>query len=140
MDKARVTEGQADVFIAGVGTGGTLTGVGQVLREKNPNPTVVAVEPETSPVPSGGEPGPHAIQASERVFVPEVLDTRINDRIFPVSSEAARGTARRLARAEGIRACRSPSCSVANGRRRVCIRTFIDADRLRIPHILVAKG
>lgn len=96
------TEGQVDVFIAGVGTGGTLTGVGQILKEKNPDLTVVAVEPEASPVLSGGEPGPHAIQGIGAGFVPEVLDTKIYDRVFPVSIEAARETARRLARSEGI--------------------------------------
>ncbi|MFE5794985.1 cysteine synthase A [Streptomyces sp. NPDC056503] len=96
------TDGRVDVFVAGVGTGGTLTGVGQVLKEKNPTLTVVAVEPEASPVLSGGQPGPHPIQGIGAGFVPTVLDTAVYDRVLPASIEDARATARRLARTEGI--------------------------------------
>ncbi|MEU9856095.1 cysteine synthase A [Streptomyces sp. NPDC047974] len=96
------TDGRVDVFVAGVGTGGTLTGVGQILKEKNPGLTVVAVEPEASPVLSGGQPGPHAIQGIGAGFLPEVLDTEVYDRVLPVSLEDARATTRHLARTEGI--------------------------------------
>ncbi|GAA1329302.1 cysteine synthase A [Saccharothrix algeriensis] len=98
----QATAGQVDVFVSGVGTGGTVTGVGRVLKEKNPDTTVVAVEPVESPVLAGGAPGPHGIQGIGAGFVPEVLDTAVYDRVLGVSVDDARATARRLARTEGI--------------------------------------
>ncbi|UXY25557.1 cysteine synthase A [Streptomyces sp. HUAS TT20] len=96
------TDGQIDMLVAGVGTGGTVTGVGQVLKAKNPAVTVVAVEPAESPVLSGGSPGPHGIQGLGAGFVPEVLDTSLYDAVCTVSVSEARAQARRLARTEGI--------------------------------------
>ncbi|MCM1972408.1 cysteine synthase A [Streptomyces sp. G1] len=96
------TEGGVDVLVAGVGTGGTVTGVGQVLKEKNPEVTVVAVEPEDSPVLSGGAPGPHRIQGLGAGFVPDVLDTGIYDTVCRVSVDQAQEAARAVARTEGI--------------------------------------
>jgi cysteine synthase A len=96
------TGGRVDVFVAGVGTGGTITGVGHVLREKRPSVRVVAVEPVESPVLSGGPKGPHGIQGIGAGFVPEVLDTGVYDEIQRVDVAQARAAARRLARAEGL--------------------------------------
>jgi cysteine synthase A len=96
------TDGAVDIFVAGVGTGGTVTGVGQVLKEKRPGVTVVAVEPDESPVLSGGAPGPHGIQGIGAGFVPSVLDTAAYDEVQRVTVDQARAAARRLARAEGI--------------------------------------
>ncbi|GLW48146.1 cysteine synthase [Streptomyces sp. NBRC 14336] len=96
------TEGRVDVLVAGVGTGGTVTGVGQVLKEKNPEVTVVAVEPEDSPVLSGGAPGPHRVQGLGAGFVPDVLDTAVYDTVCRVSLDQAQEAARALARTEGI--------------------------------------
>lgn len=96
------TQGKIDVFVAGVGTGGTITGVGEVLKSKIPNLKVVAVEPATSAVLSGGEPGPHKIQGIGAGFVPEILNREIIDSINPVSNEDAMETARRLAKEEGL--------------------------------------
>ena len=96
------TDGQVDVFVAGVGTGGTITGVGQVLKARKPAARVVAVEPADSPVLSGGQPGPHKIQGIGAGFVPAVLDRSIIDEIMPVRSEDAFAMARRLAREEGL--------------------------------------
>ncbi|MFE1290318.1 cysteine synthase A [Streptomyces sp. NPDC058751] len=96
------TAGQIDVLVAGVGTGGTVTGVGQVLKEKNPGITVVAVEPADSAVLSGGPPGPHRLQGLGAGFVPDVLDTGVYDTVQRVSAPQARAEARRLARTEGI--------------------------------------
>jgi cysteine synthase A len=96
------TDGQVDVFVAGVGTGGTVTGVGQVLKEKRPGVRVVAVEPAESPVLSGGTKAPHGIQGIGAGFVPEVLDRTAYDEIQRVDVEQARETARRLARTEGL--------------------------------------
>jgi cysteine synthase A len=93
---------RVDAFVAGVGTGGTITGVGQVLRRKNPQALIIAVEPEESPVLSGGAPGPHKIQGIGAGFVPETLDTKVYHRIMKVSAKDAADTARRLARLEGI--------------------------------------
>ncbi|WJQ81817.1 cysteine synthase A [Brevibacillus brevis] len=94
--------GGVDAFISGIGTGGTITGVGQVLREHYPNVQIVAVEPAASPVLSGGKPGPHKIQGIGAGFVPDILDTQIYDEIIKVENEDAFETARRVARQEGI--------------------------------------
>jgi len=96
------TDGKADFLVAGVGTGGTLTGVGEVLKGRNPAFKVVAVEPEGSPVLSGGQPGPHKIQGIGAGFVPDVLNRGIIDEIVRVANEEAGSTARLLARKEGI--------------------------------------
>jgi cysteine synthase len=96
------TDGEVDVVVAGVGTGGTVTGVGQVLKEKKPEVTVVAVEPAESPVLGGGTAGPHGIQGIGAGFVPAVLDTAIYDEVRTVTVDQARAAARRLARTEGI--------------------------------------
>ena len=96
------TEGRVDVLVAGVGTGGTLTGTGRFLKRKNPEVRVVAVEPESSPVLSGGKPGPHMIQGIGAGFVPAVLDVDLYDEIIPVKNEEAIETAREIGRTEGI--------------------------------------
>ena len=96
------TDGQVDIFVAGVGTGGTITGTGKYLKEKNPAVKVVAVEPEASPLLSGGKAGPHPLQGIGANFVPAVLDTGIYDEIIPVSGEAAYAACRNAARQEGI--------------------------------------
>ena len=98
----RDTDGTVDIFVAGVGTGGTLTGVGEVLKERRPSVKVVAVEPSTSPVLSGGSPGPHKIQGIGAGFVPEVINRTIIDEIIGVDSDQAYQTSERLARNEGI--------------------------------------
>ena len=96
------TDGQVDVFVAGVGTGGTITGVGQYLKEQNPAVKVVAVEPASSPVLSEGRSGAHMIQGIGAGFVPEVLDTGVYDEIVPVANEDALSTGRRMGRSEGV--------------------------------------
>lgn len=96
------TDGKVDIFVAGVGTGGTVTGVGEVLKARNPNVKIVAVEPEASPVLSGGAKGPHPIQGIGAGFVPKILNTDIYDEIIRVPSEAAFDTARALATQEGV--------------------------------------
>ena len=96
------TDGQVDIFVASVGTGGTLTGTGTYLKEKNPNIKVIAVEPSTSPVLSGGSAGPHKIQGIGAGFIPKVLDTHIDDEIITVDNEAPFATAKMLARTEGL--------------------------------------
>lgn len=96
------TDGGVDVLVSGVGTGGTITGVGQVLKEKKPSTYVVAVEPAESPVLSGGKPGPHGIQGIGAGFVPAVLDTAIYDEVVTVTVDEAREASRKLARTEGI--------------------------------------
>lgn len=96
------TEGKVDIFVAGVGTGGTISGVGRYLKGKNPAIRVVAVEPEGSPVLSGGEPGPHKLQGIGAGFVPKVLDTEIYDEIIKVGDEEAFAAGRAIAKTEGI--------------------------------------
>ena len=96
------TDGKVDIFVAGVGTGGTLSGVGAYLKSQNPNVKVVAVEPATSPVLSGGKAGPHKIQGIGAGFVPDTLNTDIYDEILPVQNEDAFATGRALARSEGV--------------------------------------
>lgn len=96
------TDGKVDIFVAGVGTGGTITGVGKYLKSKNPNVKVVAVEPATSPVLSKGTAGPHKIQGIGAGFVPETLDTDVYDEIITVENEAAFETEKNLARKEGL--------------------------------------
>ena len=96
------TDGQVDIFVASVGTGGTLTGTGTYLKEKNPRIKVIAVEPSTSPVLSGGSAGPHKIQGIGAGFIPKVLDTHIYDEIITVDNEAPFATAKMLARTEGL--------------------------------------
>lgn len=96
------TDGKVDIFVAGVGTGGTLSGVGAYLKSQNPNVKVVAVEPATSPVLSGGKAGPHKIQGIGAGFVPDTLNTDIYDGILPVQNEDAFATGRALARSEGV--------------------------------------
>ncbi len=96
------TEGKVDIFVAGVGTGGTITGVGEYLRGKNPNVKIVAVEPKDSPVLSEGHAGSHKIQGIGAGFVPEVLNTRIYDEVIPVANEDAFAVGRRIGRSEGV--------------------------------------
>ena len=96
------TDGKVDIFVAGVGTGGTITGVGSYLKEKNPSVKVVAVEPESSPVLSGGQPGAHKIQGIGAGFVPQTLDTGIYDEIIKVSNEDAFAAGRAIATQEGV--------------------------------------
>jgi cysteine synthase A len=98
----RDTDGQIDIFVAGVGTGGTITGVGEVLKKRNPNVKIVAVEPNDSPVLSGGSPGPHKIQGIGAGFVPDVLNTSVIDEIVKVQNDQAFETSRQLARTEGL--------------------------------------
>lgn len=98
----RDTDGAVDIFVAGVGTGGTLTGVGEVIKQRKPELKVVAVEPFDSPVLSGGKKGPHKIQGLGAGFVPEVLNLKIVDEVFKVKNEEAFETARKLASTEGL--------------------------------------
>lgn len=105
----RDTEGAVDFLVAGVGTGGTITGAGEVLKERKPSVQLIAVEPKASPVLSGGDPGPHRIQGIGAGFVPDVLNTAIYDEICQVSNEDAEITSRRLASEEGI------LCGISSG-------------------------
>lgn len=105
----RDTDGRVDAVVAGVGTGGTITGVGEAIKRKKSSFSAIAVEPDTSPVLSGGPPGPHRIQGIGAGFVPEILNTEMIDRIVRVSNDAAFDTARRLAREEGI------FCGISSG-------------------------
>ena len=109
----RDTDGKIGAFVAGVGTGGTITGVGQMLRERSPEALVVAVEPASSPVLSGGPPGPHKIQGIGAGFVPEVLDRSVIDEVLSVGDEDALETARLLAREEGVLAGISAGANVS---------------------------
>jgi cysteine synthase A len=105
----RDTDGRVDAVVAGVGTGGTITGVGEAIKRKKSSFSAIAVEPDTSPVLSGGAPGPHRIQGIGAGFVPEILNPEVIDRIIRVSNDAAFDTARRLAREEGI------FCGISSG-------------------------
>jgi len=105
----RDTDGEVDIFVSGVGTGGTITGTGEVLRDRKPSVYLVAVEPKSSPVLSGGDPGPHRIQGIGAGFVPDILNAEIYDEVFQVSNEDAEETARRMATEEGI------LCGISSG-------------------------
>jgi cysteine synthase A len=96
------TRGRVDCFVSGVGTGGTITGVGEVLKERNSKVTIVAVEPDASPVLSGGRPGPHRIQGIGAGFIPKILNRAVIDEVIRVTNEDALATAREIARVEGI--------------------------------------
>jgi cysteine synthase A len=96
------TGGKLDIFVSGIGTGGTITGVGQVLKPRLPNLKIVAVEPEASPILSGGQPGPHKIQGIGAGFVPDILDTKIYDEVVTVSNDDAFAIAREAAKLEGL--------------------------------------
>ena len=98
----RDTDGQIDIFVGGVGTGGTITGVGEVLKQRKPGVKIVAVEPADSPVLSGGSPGPHKIQEIGAGFVPDILNKSVIDEVFLVKNEEAMETARALAKKEGL--------------------------------------
>jgi cysteine synthase len=107
------TAGEIDVFVAGVGTGGTITGVGQVLKPRKPSLRVIAVEPEDSPILSGGQPGPHKIQGIGAGFIPDILDRSVIDEVVTVGNQTAFDTARALARYEGIPGGISSGAAVA---------------------------
>jgi cysteine synthase A len=96
------TDGQVDIVVAGIGTGGTITGVGQVLKSRKPDVKMIAVEPEESPILNGGNPGPHKIQGIGANFVPEILDTSIYDEVIDVNAETSVKWARRAATEEGL--------------------------------------
>jgi len=116
----RDTDGQVDVFVAGVGTGGTITGVGRALKRRKPSLMTVAVEPSASPLLGGGTAGPHKIQGIGANFIPTVLDRKVLDRIIPVTNEDAMNTARALAREEGILCGISSGANVWAARQLAC--------------------
>ena len=103
------TQGKVDVVVSGVGTGGTLTGVGEVLKKRKPSVRMVAVEPEGSPVLSGGKPGPHKIQGIGAGFVPAILNTQLIDEVITIGNQTAFETARLSAKVEGI------PCGISSG-------------------------
>ncbi|MBF0489674.1 MAG: cysteine synthase A [Candidatus Omnitrophica bacterium] len=105
----RDTDGKVDILISGIGTGGTLTGVAQVIKQRNPNFKAIAIEPKNSPVLSGGQPGPHKIQGIGAGFVPSILDTKLIDEVIQVDNEEAMVMARRLIKEEGI------LCGISSG-------------------------
>jgi cysteine synthase A len=105
--------GNIDVFVSGIGTGGTITGVGQVLKPRKPSLRIIAVEPEDSAILSGGQPGPHKIQGIGAGFVPDILDRSVIDEVVTVGNQSAFDTARALARYEGIPAGISSGAAVA---------------------------
>ena len=107
------TVGRVDVFVTGVGTGGTISGVGKFLKEKRPNVKIVAVEPEDSPVLSGGNPGPHKIQGIGAGFVPDILDRSVIDEVITISNATAFSTARQIAKTDGIPAGISSGATIA---------------------------
>lgn len=135
----RDTDGLVDIFVAGVGTGGTLTGTGRYLKEQNPSLTVIAVEPAASPVLLGGTPGPHAIQGIGAGFVPAILDTAVYDEIVPVGNEEALETAREIAVTEGllvgissgaaVRAAREVAMRLGNEQRKIVVLLPDSGDR-----------
>lgn len=98
----RDTEGKVDIFVSGIGTGGTITGVGEVLKERNPDIQIIAVEPDASPILSGGEKGPHPLQGIGAGFVPAILNTKIYDEVVRVQNDDAMTTARRMASEDGL--------------------------------------
>jgi cysteine synthase A len=114
------TDGRVDILVAGVGTGGTITGTGEVLKERKASTYLVAVEPKDSPVLSGGNPGPHRIQGIGAGFVPDILNTEIYDEVYQVANEDAEETARQLARVEGI------LCGISSG---AAMRAALDIAR-----------
>ena len=109
----RDTDGKVDILVAGIGTGGTITGVGEVLKKYNPHIQVIAVEPDSSPVLSGGKPGPHKLQGIGAGFVPKVLNTTVYDEIIRIKDEEAYNRGRQLARTDGVLAGVSSAAAVA---------------------------
>ena len=109
----RDTDGKVDILVAGIGTGGTITGVGEVLKKYNPHIQVIAVEPDSSPVLSGGKPGPHKLQGIGAGFIPKVLNTTVYDEIIRIKDEEAYDRGRQLARTDGVLAGVSSAAAVA---------------------------
>lgn len=110
------TEGQVDLFVAGVGTGGTVSGVGEALKAHNPNVQVVAVEPADSPILSGGKPGPHKIQGIGANFIPSIYNGKVIDEVLPIENDQAIRTSRELAQTEGLLVGISSGAAVAAAR------------------------